>query len=126
MPAKASFNYAIVRVTPCVEREEFINAGVILFCRTHRFLEARIELDLARLQALAPQADVAAIQKNLALIPAICGGAGPIGQLDLTERFHWLVSPRSTIIQVSPVHAGLCDDPHATLAHLFETMVQTR
>jgi len=125
MPAKSSFDYAIVRVVPHVEREEFINVGVILFCRTRRFLDARMALDVARLRVLAPHLDVEEIQEHLELIPRICAGDdSPIGQLSQAERFHWLVTPRSTVIQVSPVHTGLSDDPAAMLEHLLETMVQ--
>jgi hypothetical protein len=127
MPALSSFDYAIVRVVPYVEREEFINVGVILFCRTLRFLDARIELDTKRLAAFSPHADVAMVQTHLDLIPCICAGgadAGPLGQLSQAERFHWLVSPRSTTIQVSPVHCGLCVDPQVALDNLFEKMVR--
>jgi hypothetical protein len=124
VPKPSSFDYAIVRVVPAVEREEFINVGVILFCRTLRFLGAKIELDTPRLLALAPTADVAQIQAHLDLIPQICQGASSIGQLSQAERFHWLVAPRSTIIQVSPVHSGLCHDPAAVLEHLLATMVR--
>ena len=129
MPAPNSFDYAIVRVVPHVEREEFINVGVILFCRTLRFLGARIELDAERLAVLSTHIDVATVQAYLDLIPRICAGgpqAGPLGQLGRAERFHWLVSPRSTTIQVSPVHSGLCTDPQAALDDLFEKMVCTR
>lgn len=124
MPTLSPFDYAIVRVVPCVEREEFINVGVILFCRTRRFLGARIDLDRERLLALAPHCDVEKVQAHLDLILEICEGAGPIGQLSLSERFYWLVTPRSTTIQVSPVHAGLCSDPAAEVNHLMETMVR--
>jgi hypothetical protein len=127
MPAPAAFDYALVRVVPCVERGEFLNVGAILFCRTRRFLEARIELDAARLRALWPAADLDEIRSHLETIPRICAGgpdAGPIGQLPLHERFHWLVAPRSTVIQTSPVHAGLTDDPAAALEHLLERMVR--
>ncbi len=129
MPAPSSFDYAIVRVVPRVEREEFINVGVILFCRTLRFLGSRIEMDAGRLAALSTHTDVATIQAYLDLIPRICAGgrqAGPLGQLSRAERFHWLVSPRSTTVQVSPVHSGLCADPQAALDDLFEKMVRTR
>lgn len=125
MPERASFDYAIVRVVPHVEREEFINVGVIVFCRTKRFLDARIKLDEQRLTALCPDVDVKQVQEHLALIPTTCAGgddAGPIGQLPQAERFHWLVSPRSTVIQVSSVHCGLCDDPAAALDELFATL----
>jgi hypothetical protein len=130
VPAPASFDYALVRVVPRVEREEFVNAGVIVFCRERRFLEARIALDETRLLALAPwltAAERAEIRAHLAAIPLICAGgpaAGPLGRMAQAERFHWLVAPRSTIVQPSPVHAGLSDDPAATLDHLFATMVR--
>jgi len=125
MPTLSSFDYAIVRVVPSVEREEFINVGVILFCRTRHFLEAQIELDVDRLKALAPYCNAAKTQKHLNLIPRICAGNNsPIGRLSQAERFHWLVSPRSTVIQVSPVHSGLCTNPAATLEHLMNRMVR--
>lgn len=127
MPELRAFDYAVVRVVPRVEREEFMNAGVILFCRTARFLEARIELDVQRLAHFAPFLDSAEVQRHLKIIPAICAGdpaAGPIAQLPLAGRFHWLVAPRSTLIQPSPVHSGLCSDPAGTLEHLLESMVQ--
>jgi hypothetical protein len=126
MPAD-SFDYAIIRVVPCVEREEFLNVGVILYCRARQFLEARIALDKTRLAALAPSLDIDDIEKHLAIIPRICTGDGSGGAVGLSqaERFHWLVNPRSTSIQVSPVHTGLCSDPAATLDHLLKTMVLT-
>jgi len=127
MPVLSSFDYAIVRVVPRVEREEFINTGVILFCRTERFLGALIELNTERLRVLAPDIDLLLVQRHLNLIPLICSGgieAGSIGRLSQSERFHWLVSPRSTIIQTSPVHSGICSDPEAALQHLLETMVR--
>ena len=127
MPALSSYDYAVVRVVPRVERGEFVNAGVILFCRTRRFLDARIVLDPARVLALDPQADMAEVERHLALIPRLCHGgreAGPIGQLSQAERWHWLVAPRSTVIQTGPAHCGLCDDPAATLDHLIAAMVR--
>jgi len=120
----SSYDYAIIKIVPLVERGEFINAGVILFCRTQRFLAAQVELHEARLLALNPSCNIAAIQHHLDLIPAICNGHGPIGQLDMPERFHWLVAPRSTIIQTSDVHCGLCSDPTQALEHLMATMVR--
>ena len=129
MPAPASFDHAIVRIVPRVEREEFVNAGVILFCLTKDFLAARVELDRARLLALSPGADVGTIEAHLAAIPRIAAGgegSGPIGRLSARERFHWLVAPRSTVIQVGPVHSGLSDDPAHTLDALFERMVRAR
>lgn len=127
MPTPSSFDYAIVRVVPRVEREEFINVGVVLFCRTRRYLAARIDLDEQRLRALMPDIDLDEVRRHLAVIPRVCAGgpdAGPIGRLSQSERFHWLVSPRSTVIQTSPVHSGLCRDPEAALDHLMATMVR--
>jgi hypothetical protein len=112
MPVTSSFDYAIVRVVPRVERGEFINAGIIVFCLEHKFLEARVVVDEPRLKALWPEIDVELIRRHLEAIPRVASGdpaAGPIAKLSQRERFHWLVSPRSTIIQVSPVHTGLCD-----------------
>jgi hypothetical protein len=126
MPALNSYDYAIVRVVPCVERGEYINAGVILFCRTRRFLDALIYLDVQRLTTLYPAVDLDMVKRHLDIIPLVCAGsaeAGAIGQLSQSERFHWLVSPRSTIIQTSPAHSGLSTDPAATLEHLLKTMV---
>ncbi|HUZ97024.1 MAG TPA: DUF3037 domain-containing protein [Edaphobacter sp.] len=121
----SSFDYAVVRVVPRVERGEFINAGVILFCLEHRFLEARVQVDEARLKALWPEIDIELVRKHLEAIPKICAGdpsAGPIAQLSQRERFHWLVSPRSTIIQVSPVHTGLCETPKLTMGQTIEQL----
>ncbi len=121
------YDYAIIRVVPRVEREEFVNAGVIVSCPARKFLEARIELDEPRLLALDATLDVESIRIHLASIPAICRGgapAGPIGQLPQRERFHWLVAPRSTIIQTSPVHSGYCKDPAVVLDRLLDTMVR--
>src|SRR6185503_3433374 len=126
MRAQSSYDYAIVRVVPRVERGEFVNAGVILFCRTRRFLGARIALDVGRLAALAPQVDITEVNRHLAIIPLVCAGgagAGPIGALPLADRFHWLVAPRSAMIQTSPVHCGLCDEPAAALERLLESLV---
>ena len=125
MPVPSSFDYAVVRVVPRVERGEFINAGVILFCLEHRFLEARVQVDEARLRALWPAIDIELVRKHLEAIPKICAGdpsAGPIARLSQRERFHWLVSPRSTIIQVSPVHSGLCEGPKLTLGQTVEQL----
>lgn len=127
MPDQYIYDYAIIRVVPRVEREEFINVGVIVSCPARKFLEARIELDEGRLRALDATLDVAAIRTHLASIPVICAGgaeAGPIGQLTQRERFHWLVAPRSTIIQTSPMHTGRGQDPTAVLERLLDTMVR--
>jgi len=122
-----SFDYAIIRVVPRVERGEQVNAGVILHCRTLDFLGVRIALDRARLLALAPDVDVEAVEAALAVLSRIAAGdatAGAIARLPTAERFHWLVAPRSTIVQTSPVHSGLCDDPALALDHLLQTMVR--
>jgi hypothetical protein len=127
VPAEYTYDYAIVRVVPRVERGEFINVGVILSCPHLDFLEARIELDTSRLQALDRSVDVAAMRAHLDTIPLVCRGgaeAGAIGELSQRSRFHWLVSPRSTIIQLSPVHTGRTGDPAGTLQRLLETMVR--
>ncbi|HEX7996923.1 MAG TPA: DUF3037 domain-containing protein [Pyrinomonadaceae bacterium] len=126
MPELCPFDYAVIRVVPRVEREEFINAGIILSCTAQNFLKAGIALDEQRLAALDSSLDPAIVRKHLDAIYMICEGgakAGPIGLLPPRSRFHWLVAPRSTIIQTSPVHTGLCDDGDAMLAHLLKTMV---
>lgn len=121
------FQYAVVRVVPRVERGESLNAGVILLCRPKRFLAARVGLDVGRLRALAPDVDPAAIEAHLGLVRRIAAGdpdAGPIAGLSIGERFHFLVSPSSTVIQPSEVHTGLCDDPAEELDHLFDRLVR--
>lgn len=123
----ASYDYGIVRVVPRVERGEFINVGVILFCRTRRYLDACIAFDPARLRAVAPylsDAQIEQIDAQLATFPRICRGEGPIGALPQAERYHWLVAPRSTIIQVSPVHCGVCHEPAAALEELMQEFVR--
>ena len=122
-----TYDYAVIRVVPRVEREEFINVGVILSCPATKFLQARIELDAARLQALDPQVDLDTVRRHLAAIEAICAGGpggGPIGQLPQRARFHWLTARRSSIIQTSPVHLGRCTDPGHMIEHLMERMVR--
>ena len=124
----SSYDYAIVRVVPRVEREEFVNVGVIVSCPVRDFLEARIELDPARIAALDPTLDIESLRAHLATIPLICHGgeaAGPIGRLPPRERFHWLIAPRSAVIQISSAHTGRCENPEALLAWLVETMVRT-
>ena len=126
MPERCPFDYAVVRVVPRVERGEFINAGVIVSCPSKKYLKARVELDVERLAALDPRVDRETVERHLAAILRICEGgaeAGPIGLLPQRARFHWLVAPRSTIIQTSPVHTGFCDDCDTMLEHLFRTMV---
>jgi DUF3037 family protein len=123
---RSVFQYAIVRVVPRVERGECLNVGVILLCRPHRFLGARIHLDEQRLAAFAPGLDPASLHPHLDAIERIAIGdplAGPVAQLGQAERFHWLVAPASTIIQPSEVHTGLCEDPADELDHLVATLV---
>jgi hypothetical protein len=127
VPTLRWYDYAVVRVVPRVERGEFLNAGIILSCASAGFLQARIELDEALLQALAPGLDVAPIRAALEAIPRICAGgpdAGDLGRLSVRERFHWLVAPRSTSVQTSPVHTGRCDDLGATMQALMTRMVR--
>lgn len=122
-----SYDYAVLRVVPRVDREEFVNVGVIVSCPAKSFLEARVELDEPRLLALAPDIDVEAVRTHLASIPVICAGgaaAGPIGKLSARERFDWLVAPRSTIIQTSRVHTGRCTSPGDLVEHLLDVMVR--
>ena len=126
-PTRDVFQYAIVRVVPRVERGEQVNVGVILLCRPRRYLGARIEIDDARLAAIAPDLDVASIRPHLEAIERIAAGdptAGAIARLDPAERFHWLVSPASTIIQPSEVHTGFCDDPERELDDLVAKLVR--
>ncbi len=127
MSAEHTYDYAIIRVVPRVERGEMINVGVILSCPALDFLESAIEIDDGALLALDPSLDLDAVRANLATIPLICRGgseAGPIGALPQRQRFRWLVSPRSTIIQMSPVHTGRTGDPAAALSHLLAKMVR--
>ncbi|MGZ7040530.1 MAG: DUF3037 domain-containing protein [Thermoanaerobaculia bacterium] len=127
MPERFVFDYAVVRVVPRVDRGEFLNAGVILFCSTRGYLNARIELDRARLQALAPGIDLAVVESYLDQIPKVCAGGGEpgsIGSLPQRARFHWLVAPRSTVIQTSDVHSGVHHDLDAALESLFDKLVR--
>ncbi len=123
-----AYDYAIVRVVPRVEREEFINVGVIVSCPSRRFLQTRIQLEESRLLALAPGSDTDTVRAHLQSIVRICAGgdgAGVIGQLPPRERFYWLTARRSTIIQMSPVHVGRCADPEILIEHLMRTMVRS-
>jgi hypothetical protein len=126
LPARVAYEYSVIRIVPRIEREECVNAGVVLFCKLHRYLGALVHLDEARLLALDPSADVLRIRQQLDLVPLIAGGgpeAGEIGKLSPAERFRWLTSPRNTVLQPSPVHPGLCDDPQAALEALFRRLV---
>jgi Protein of unknown function (DUF3037) len=125
--AHCSYDYAVIRVVPRVDREEFVNVGVIVSCDAKDFLEARIELDERRLLAFDSTLDIEAVLAHLASIPLICAGgdgAGPIGRLSQRERFHWLVAPRSTIIQTSRVHTGRCTDLGPVSERLLDKMVR--
>jgi hypothetical protein len=121
------YSYAIIRVVPRVERGECLNAGAVVFAPEARYLEARVELDSARLQALAPECDVALIERHLHAFVATSSGAadgGPIAALPPAARFHWLTAPRSTVIQTSAVHVGETADPPAALAALLDAFVR--
>lgn len=127
MSSNYFYDYVIIRVVPKVEREEFINAGVILFCKEKKFLKANIQLDEDRLKLLNKEIDIEMIKTHLTAIEAISAGsenAGSIGKLSQMERFQWLTSPKSTIIQTSAVHSGYCKDPSETLEHLVNAMVK--
>jgi len=127
VPELCSFDYAVVRIVPRVERGEYLNAGIVLFCSTKAYLDARIELDRERLLALEPAIDLALVQSHLDVIPQICAGghdAGEIGRLPQRARFHWLVAPRSTILQMSPVHSGVHPDPAGALEQLMDKLVR--
>ena len=123
----APFQYAVIRVVPRVEREEFINAGVVVFCRTRGYLKARTWLDRPRVHALAPDADAEAIEAQLGAIERVAAGdpdAGPVAALPQSERFHWLGAPSSTVLQSSQIHSGLCDAPEQMLNALFAKLVE--
>jgi hypothetical protein len=127
MPTLAAYDYAVVRVVPRVERGEFLNVGVIVSCESARLLEARIELDEARLRAFDATLDLELLREHLAAIPRICAGdldAGPIAALPQRARFNWLTAKRSTIVQTSPVHRGQCATPADAAEHLLARMVR--
>jgi hypothetical protein len=120
------FSYALVRLVPRVDRGEQVNVGVVVFCRPLRYLGARTALDERRVSALWPELDLASVRAHLDALERIAAGdpaGGPIARLDVTQRFHWLVSPSSTILQPSEVHTGLCGDPAEQLEHLYERLV---
>ncbi len=124
--APEPFQYAVIRVVPRIEREEFLNVGVIVFCRTRGFLRARVALDPRRLAALAPGTDSVELERQLQARVRVAHGeadAGAVAALPQSERFHWLVAPSSTVIQTSAVHSGLCEAPEQVLEHLFSTLV---
>ena len=120
------FEYAVIRVVPRVEREEFINVGVIVFCKKQRFLQTKITLDKTRLAAFAPGLDVEAVEKNLQAYARISEGrpdSGPIGKLDAASRFRWLTATRSTVVQSSKVHPGFCKDLPEAVDKLHTALV---
>lgn len=126
MPEHHLFEYAVIRVVPKVEREEFLNVGVILLCSKQKFLKAHIHINNARLNAICPTIDLAEVENHIQSFQRICEGgvtSGPIGQLPLPDRFRWLTAARSTMVQASKVHPGLCTDPQQTLQHLFDQLV---
>ena len=126
MPGKHLFEYAVIRIVPKVEREEFLNAGVILYCKDLRYLQARFNINEKRARAFCEKISIEEFQQHLDVFDAICKGekdAGPIAQLDIASRFRWLTAKRSTIVQTSQVHPGLSDDPVATLQKLYEQLV---
>ena len=128
MPERYAFDYAVVRIVPRIDREEFINAGVILHARAAGFLGCEMSLDREVLRAFDPgrSLDADSVSAHLQAMRDVCGGAaagGPIARLPTAERFHWLVAPRSTAIQLSPVHAGVTEDPAATLRQLYDALV---
>ena len=125
-PSRSPFSYAVLRVVPDIEREEFVNAGLVLFCRSRRYLRARTSLDVDRLRALRPNADATALLAQLALVEQIAAGkveSGPLAEMSQSERFHWLTTPRSTVVQPGPIHGGMADDPDATFEHLYTTLI---
>jgi len=127
MPEQHSFEYAVIRVVPKVEREEFMNVGVILYCQSLSFLDAMFTMNVERLLALSPGLEMEVIKKHLSAFCEICKGgpeAGPIGKLDMGSRFRWLTATRSTVLQCSKVHPGLSTDPAGTLKNLHDRLVR--
>ncbi len=125
-PSRSPFTYAVLRVVPDIEREEFLNSGVVLFSPTHRFLSARAELDTDALDALRPGCDIDGIRTQLTFIEDLAAGrvgTEPFAAMTQSERFHWLTTPRSTLVQPGPLHVGTTDDPAATFAHVYGIMV---
>ena len=126
MQEKQLFEYAVIRLVPRVEREEFFNVGVILYCPAQKFLKAACGLDPQRARAFAPELNLPELEKHVRSFALVCAGgasAGAIGEMSARERFYWLTAPRSTVLQTSPVHTGLCSDAQTTLDNLFKNMV---
>jgi Protein of unknown function (DUF3037) len=127
MQKKHLFEYAVIRVVPKVEREEFLNVGVVLYCAKHKFLEAKYTLNEERIRSFAPELDIAEIREYLQSFERICKGsedAGPIGKLTVAERFRWLTATRSTVVQTSKTHTGLAEDSPDMLTRLYEQLVK--
>lgn len=121
------FEYAVIRIVPRVEREEFLNVGVVLYCASRKFLQAKYLLDRNRISSFSPNTDIAEIEAFLAAFERICTGSkegGTIGRLPAPDRFRWLSATRSTVVQCSKVHPGLCSDPTEMLERLFCQLVQ--
>jgi hypothetical protein len=126
MQQKHLFEYAVIRVVPRVEREEFLNIGVILYCAQQQFLQAKYLLDETRLKAFYTDLDIVELKEHACSMERICAGskeAGPIGKLDMASRFRWLTATRSTVVQTSKVHPGFCNDAMETLEKLFGQLV---
>jgi hypothetical protein len=120
------FEYAVIRVVPRVEREEFMNVGVILYCARQKFLKMMYRIDAERFKAFAKDLDIAELEQNLLSFERICSGSkdsGPIGQLDAPSRFRWLTATRSTVVQTSKVHPGFCIDGEDTITRLYNQLV---
>ena len=126
MPENHLFEYAVIRVVPRVEREEFLNIGVVLYCAKQKFLQAKYQLDENRLLGFYGDIDIDELKQNLCAFERICKGekdGGPIGALDIASRFRWLTATRSTVVQASKVHPGFCEDARQTLDKIFEQLV---
>lgn len=126
MQDKHLYEYAVIRLVPRVEREEFLNVGVVLFCKKENYLQVRFQLDLEKLSILSPDLDIEQLEANLMSFEKICIGSkdgGPIAQMDIPSRFRWLTAVRSSVIQTSRPHPGLCKDLEKTLDRLFTELV---
>ena len=125
--SRSAFSYAVVRVVPDIEREEFVNAGLIMFCRSRRYLAARTHLDTDALETLRAGCDLHAIREQLRFVEQVAAGevpSAPFAAMSQSERFHWLTTPRSTVVQPGPLHAGTTEDPSATFEHLYGVLVR--
>ena len=126
MPDKEQYEYAVIRIVPQVEREEFLNVGVVLYCSRHKFLQCRYHLNEERVLALYPHLDLDDMKRHLRSFEQICAGdpeGGPIARLGIAERFRWLTATRSTVLQTSRVHPGLCSDPSRMLDRIYAQQV---